>query len=110
VIYDFSGFFPPVAAFSTVNPVKAGEGVPLKFSLHGNRGSDVLAAGLPTWTPCDSPSGSSTPAAGTLSYTASLDRYTFHATMSKSWVGTCGDLTITLRDGTVHQARFTFGK
>jgi WD40-like Beta Propeller Repeat len=110
VIYDFSGFFPPVAAFSTVNPVKAGEGIPLKFSLHGNRGSDVLAAGSPTWTPCDSPSGGSTAAAGTLSYNASVDRYTFLAATSKSWAGTCGDLTVTLRDGTTHQARFAFGK
>ena len=53
VIYDFSGFFPPVAAFPTGNQVKAGEGIPLKFSLHGNRGNDVLASGSPTWTPCD---------------------------------------------------------
>ncbi len=98
------------AAFSTVNPVKAGEGIPLKFSLHGNRGSDVLAAGSPTWTPCDSPSGGLTAAAGTLSYNASVDRYTFLAATSKSWAGTCGDLTVTLRDGTTHQARFAFGK
>jgi hypothetical protein len=110
VVYDFSGFSSPVAAFPTANPVKAGEGIPLKFSLHGNRGSDVLAAGSPTWTPCDSPAGSSTAAAGTLSYNASLDRYTFLAATSKSWAGNCSDLTVTLRDGTTHQARFTFGK
>ena len=110
VIYDFSGFFPPVAAFPTANPVKAGEGIPLKFSLHGNRGSDVFASGLPTWAPCDSSSGGSTPATGSLSYNAALDRYTFLAATSKTWAGMCGDLSITLRDGTVHQARFTFGK
>jgi hypothetical protein len=110
VIYDFSGFFSPVAAFATTNPVKAGEGIPLKFSLHGNRGSDVVAAGSAMWTPCDPSSGGSTAAAGTLSYNASLDRYTFFAATSKSWAGTCSDLTVTLRDGTTHQARFTFGK
>jgi hypothetical protein len=110
VVYDFSGFFTPVAAFPTNNLVKAGEGIPLKFSLRGNRGSDVLAAGSPTWAPCDLSAGGSTAAAGTLSYNASLDRYTFLAATSKSWAGTCGDLTVTLRDGTTHQARFTFGK
>ncbi len=110
VIYDFSGFFPPVAAFPTANPVKAGEGIPLKFSLHGNRGSDVFASGSPTWAPCDSSSGGSTPATGSLSYNAALDRYTFLAATSKTWAGTCSDLTVTLRDGTAHQARFTFGK
>ena len=110
VVYDFSGFSPPVASYPTVNAVKAGEGIPLKFSLHGNRGSDILAAGSPTWAPCDPSSGGATAATGTLSYNASLDRYTFLAATSKSWAGTCADLTVTLRDGTTHQARFAFVK
>ena len=110
VVYDFSGFFPPVAGYPTVNAVKAGEGIPLKFSLHGNWGNDVVATGSPTWTPCDASSGSPAAAAGTLSYNASLDRYTFLAATSKSWAGTCADLTVTLRDGTTHRARFAFGK
>ena len=40
----------------------------------------------------------------------SNDRYTFLAATSKTWVGTCRDLVVTLRDGTIHRARFTFGK
>ena len=90
--------------------VKAGESMPVKFSLHGNRGSDVMAAGSPTWVTCDSPPGSSAPAAGTLSYNASADRYTFLVATDKSWIGTCRDLVVTLRDGTTHSARFAFGK
>jgi WD40 repeat protein len=109
VVYGFSGFSQPVAAFPTVNPVKAGEAIPVKFSLHGNRGNDVLAASATTWTSCDSAAGA-TIATGSLSYNASLDRYSFLAATDKSWAGTCADLTITLRDGTVHQARFTFVK
>jgi hypothetical protein len=108
VAYDFSGFFQPVAAFPTANAVKAGEAIPLKFSLHGNRGSDVLSANATTWAPCGSSAG--TTAAGSLSYNASLDRYTFLATTDKAWAGTCADLTLVLRDGTARQARFTFGK
>jgi Tol biopolymer transport system component len=109
VIYDFSGFFSPVAAFPTANPTKPGEAIPLKFSLHGNRGSDLFAFGSPTWTACDASAGTN-PATGTLSYNASLDRYTFLVATDKSWAGTCRDLILTLRDGTAHRARFTFGK
>jgi Tol biopolymer transport system component len=110
VVYDFSGFFTPVSAFPTVNPVKAGEGIPLKFSLHGSRGSDIFAAASPAWSPCDSPATNSTIAPGSLTYNASLDRYGFLAATDKSWAGTCKDLSVTLRDGTTHQARFSFSK
>jgi hypothetical protein len=110
VVYAFSGFFQPVAAFPTANPVKAGEAIPLKFSLHGNRGSDVLSASSTTWTPCDSGAGTGATAPSSLSYNASLDRYTFLAATDKAWAGTCADLTVTLRDGTAHQARFIFRK
>src|SRR4029077_13961246 len=91
VVYDFSGFSPPVAGYPTANAVKAGEAIPLKVSLHRHRGSDILAAGPPVWTPCDPSSGGATVATGTLSYNASLDRYTFLAATSKAWAGTCAD-------------------
>ena len=110
VVYRFSGFAQPVATFPTANPVKAGEPIPLKFSLHGNRGNDILATSSTTWKPCDSTAGTATTATGSLSYNASLDRYTYLATTAKAWAGTCADLTIALRDGTTHQARFSFGK
>jgi hypothetical protein len=110
VTYDFSGFFAPVSAFPTVNPVKAGEGVPIKFSLHGNEGSDIFALASPAWAPCDSPTTNSTIAPGTLSYNTSLDRYTFLAVTDKSWAGSCKDLRIRLRDGTTQRERFVFNK
>lgn len=108
VTYDFSGFAPPVAALPTANPWKAGEGVPLKFSLHGNRGSDILAPVSPAWATCDAPITTSA-ASGSLSYNASLDRYTFLAATDRSWAG-CRDLSVTLRDGTSRRSRFTFTK
>jgi hypothetical protein len=109
VVYDFVGFGSPAAAFPTAASVKAGEAVPLKFSLHGAQGTDILAAGSPGWTPCgalDSP----TAADGSLSYNASPDRYTFLAATAKAWAGTCRDLVARFRDGTTHRARFTFTK
>lgn len=109
VVYDFAGFASPAADFPTAAPVKAGEGVPLKFSLHGDRGMDIFKAGSPGWAPCGAFDGPSR-ADGSLSYNASSDRYTFLATSSKSWAGSCRDLTVTLRDGSTHRARFSFTK
>jgi hypothetical protein len=107
VIYDFAGFSAPAAEFPAPSAMKAGGGVPLKFSLHGDQGSDILAAGSPGWIPCGALDGS-TPADGVLSYNASSDRYTYLASTQKSWAGSCRDLILTLRDGTTHRARFTF--
>jgi hypothetical protein len=108
VIYDFAGFVSPAATYPTATPMKAGASVPLKFSLHGDQGLDIFATGSPTWSLCGS--ADSAPANGTLTYNASNDRYTYLATTSKAWSGTCRDLVVTLRDGTVHRARFSFGK
>jgi hypothetical protein len=110
VIYDFTGFFSPIAPFPTTNRVKAGEGVPMKFSVGGDRGADILSSRSPSWTPCDAATADSTPAAGSLSYNTSLSRYTFLANTDRSWAGSCKDLTVTLRDGTTHRGRFTFAR
>ena len=109
VVYDFAGFGSPAAAYPTASLVKAGENIPLKFSLHGDRGMDIFATGSPGWVPCGARDGASA-AEGRLSYSVSNDRYTYQAATAKSWVGTCRDLVITLRDGTIHRARFTFSK
>jgi len=109
VLYDFTGFSAPVADFPTATPMKAGQGVPLKFSLHGDQGMDIFAPGSPGWMPCGGLDGPSR-ADGALSYNASSDRYTYLATTAKAWAGTCRDLVLTLRDGTTHRARFTFAK
>ncbi|HEY7628136.1 MAG TPA: ExeM/NucH family extracellular endonuclease, partial [Ilumatobacteraceae bacterium] len=45
--YDFSGFFQPVDNLPTTNTVKAGQAVPVKFSLNGNQGLDIFAMGYP---------------------------------------------------------------
>src|SRR5262249_27214781 len=48
VLYTFSGFFQPVDNLPTVNSVKAGSAIPVKFSLDGNQGLNIFAAGSPT--------------------------------------------------------------
>ena len=43
----FSGFEEPVDESPTLNRMHAGRAVPLKFSLGGDRGLDIFAAGSP---------------------------------------------------------------
>jgi len=98
VHYDFDGFYAPLVAEPGSVEVKAGEPVPVKFSLHGDHGRDVISR--PAWHPCDTGRDAATTASGSLTYNANLDRYTYAWTSSKSWAGTCTELLLTLRDGT----------
>jgi Tol biopolymer transport system component len=113
VVYRFDGF-QSVEPFPTLNAVNPGEDVPIRFSLGGNQGLDVLAGGSPTSqpTPCNAtdPLSDGTPASGKLQYAAKADRYTYLWTTSKAWAGTCRQLIVVLRDGTVHRASFKLTK
>ncbi|PYL45937.1 MAG: hypothetical protein DMF40_14250 [Verrucomicrobia bacterium] len=114
--YNFSGFFQPVDNLPTFNMTKAGSAIPVKFSLGGNQGLDILAAGYPKsqTIPCDSTAPvdgiEQTVAAGgsSLSYDSTSGLYTYVWKTDKSWVGTCRQLVVTLKDGTAHRANFTF--
>ena len=86
----------------------------LKFSLQGNRGLSIFAAGSPQSQPIDcstlAPTGSAQPTSGKLTYNPKTDRYTYSWTTAKAWVGTCRQLVVSLNDGTSHPANFTFTK
>ena len=45
--YNFSGFFQPVDNLPTLNMVKAGSAIPVKFSLGGEQGLDIFEAAYP---------------------------------------------------------------
>ena len=47
VIFNWSGFFQPVDNLPALNVVKAGSAIPVKFSLGGNKGLNIFAAGYP---------------------------------------------------------------
>ena len=116
VIWNFSGFFPPVANLPGLNSVKAGSSVAVKFSLAGNQGLSILA-GTPTSTPIDcvtrAPLGSAVPIGfsgrSAVAYSASADTYTLSWKTAKNWTG-CRRLSVTLADGTVHEADFHFSR
>ena len=106
VRYDFDGFYAPLVAEPATATLRAGAPVPVKFSLNGDRGLDVIARAA--WRPCFVSTNDSSLAAGSLSYNAGPDRYTFTWPTDKSWAGSCKEFLLTLRDGTTHGAYVSF--
>jgi hypothetical protein len=113
---NFTGFFSPVSNLPALNTVNAGRAIPVKFSLHGNKGLDIFAAGYPAsgTIACDASAPpvevTETVTAGgsSLSYDAATDTYTYVWKTDGSWAGTCRQLVIQLKDGCAHRANFKF--
>jgi hypothetical protein len=113
--FPFSGFFSPVKAAPALNAAKAGQTIPVKFSLDGSRGLDIFAQ-APVVTPvaCSdlAPSGATVAVAavGKLRYDAASDQYIYTWHTDKAWTGGCAKLSFLLVDGTPHAAYFDFRK
>jgi len=115
-VFEFTGFFPPVLNEPAFNIVKAGAAVPVKFSLAGDQGLDIFAVGSPTSSPvacaASDPVGAieETMTAGTsgLQYDAIEDQYVYVWKTRPAWGGSCRELTLTFRDGSVQRAQFQF--
>lgn len=112
VVYAFEGFTAPLAPLPTLAAVKAGEQVPVKFSLHGDAGPGVVAGVTSQPISCASATvtDQATPANGTLGYSAGPDRYTYQWSTDRAWLGTCRQLAVALDDGTVHRANVRLTK
>jgi len=116
VIFNFSGFFSPIANLPSVNAVSAGQSVPVKFSLGGDKGLSVFAAGSPAVSgpvDCAAPSlGATTTAAAAggsgLQYDSRTQQYSWIWKTNPAWAGTCRLLLVTFVDGTTHAALFRF--
>ncbi|HRJ56583.1 MAG TPA: PxKF domain-containing protein [Anaerolineales bacterium] len=116
VAYNWTGFFQPVDNLPTLNLVSAGRAIPVKFSLGGDQGLNIFAAGYPksepfacsSTIPVDGVEDTLTAGSSSLSYDPSTDQYTFVWKTEKSWVGTCRQLVVKLMDGTFHRANFKF--
>ena len=115
--FTFTGFFAPVGNLPTINVVKAGSAVPVKFSLGGDHGLDVLA-GSPTapaiactpGNPTDNVTEVVTAGSSGLQFDPITLTYTFVWKTDKAFANTCRELQITLTDGSVHKARFQFSR
>jgi hypothetical protein len=115
-LFNFSGFFRPVDNPPTVNVVSAGRAIPVKFSLSGNKGLNIFAAGYPVsqqfvcnnGTPVGGIEQTVTAGGSSLSYDAATDTYTYVWKTENSWEGTCRWLIVKLNDGSDHVAFFQF--
>ena len=113
--FNFAGFFQPVDNLPIVNVMNAGRSVPVKFSLGGYQGLDIIETGYPASTviSCGSTAEDAveqTASAGSssLSYDSSSDQYVYLWKTDRSWAGLCRTLVIKLTDGTMHRANFRF--
>lgn len=111
--YDFTGFFAPVDN-GMLNVAKAGSAIPVKFSLGGDQGLDIFAAGYPKAVAVACETGEvldaiETYAAGGsgLQYDPVADQYTYVWKTQKAWSG-CYEFQMQLADGSVHLADFRF--
>jgi hypothetical protein len=114
--FAFTGFFDPIENRPALNVAKAGRAIPVKFSLAGNQGLGILAAGYPKsqQIACDSSAAindlDSTTTAGEsdLHYDSALDQYTYVWKTNPAWANTCRQLIVGLSDGSLHRADFRF--
>ena len=114
--YNFTGFFSPIDNLPAFNEMKAGQAAPVKFSLGGNQGLNIMAAGSPssvqiscsTNDPILPVEETETAGQSSLSYDSTSNQYKYTWKTENSWKNTCRQLTVTLRDGTLHVAKFKF--
>ena len=108
--WPFSGFFSPVDNPPMINVVKAGQAVPVKFGLGGNRGLAIFQTGYPKVVTMSCPSGAPTDdleavTAGSsgLTFDASSGRYTYVWKTQKGWTG-CRTLILRFVDGSTERS------
>ena len=100
--------------------MKAGQAVPLKFSLGGNQGLGIMAGGYPKWVALNCTSAEAldlitdgetvTAGSSSLAYDAGADQYVYVWKTDKLWAGTCKRLQLKLVDNQLYTADFKFAK
>ena len=114
--YNFTGFLQPVDNLPVLNTSSAGQAIPVKFSLGGDQGLNIVASGYPqsiqiacdSSEPTDEIEQTVTAGASSLSYNAGT--YTYVWKTDKAWANTCRQFDLGLTDGTHHLANFKFKK
>jgi hypothetical protein len=112
----FHGFLDPVKNPDTFNRVDAGQTVPLKFTLEGYQGSTAVISGQPSSTPISCKAvrrediiHAKEPAGRLgLQQDGGKNRYKYLWRTDRSWAGSCRKMTLTLVDGSSHEALFRF--
>jgi hypothetical protein len=98
-----------------LNVMKAGAAVPIRFSLGGDQGLNILAAGYPKSAriTCDTQvvdtiEQTVTASSSGLAYDTATGQYSYVWKTEKAWAGTCRQFTLRLNDGSDHVANFQF--
>ncbi len=118
VIYKSAGLFQPVNNLPAFNLVKAGQAIPVKFSLSGDQGLDIFATGYPksetiacnSTDPVNGVDETATAGSSSLSYDPVTDTYTYVWKTDKAWTDSCRQLVVKLNDGMFYRANFKFTK
>jgi hypothetical protein len=109
----YRGFFQPVDN-GTLNVAQAGSAIPVKFTLGGDFGLSIMAAGYPQSVALACPASAPTDAieetmsAGGSSLQFGDGQYVYVWKTQAAWAGTCRQLVVKLRDNTEHRASFRF--
>lgn len=116
--YTFDGFFAPLANLPQVNEVKAGKGVPVRFSLGGDFGLTVFETGYPRTRAVDCDPTTSVhevneavnAKSNELTFDPASQRYTYVWKTERSRIGTCTELVFRFDDGQEQVARFKLAR
>ncbi len=114
VAYAFSGFGRPIYDPPVINRVRAGQAVPVKFSIGGNFGLGIMSSAVTRQVACPSSAlvseATETTSAGgsTLSYDPGGDQYIYVWKTERNFERSCRVLEITLDDGETRRAFFEF--
>ena len=98
-----------------LNSAKAGSNIPVKFSLGGNKGLNIFAAGYPksqavpcnSTAPVDGIESTDSPGNSTLTYDSASQTYHYNWKTEKSFVN-CRQLVLKFVDGSYARADFKF--
>jgi hypothetical protein len=117
VRYSFSGFLQPVDNPSVLNTARAGVAIPVRFSLAGDQGLTIFAAGSPSVRAVACPKGktdaieeTASATTSSLIYESSAARYAYVWKTDPTWANSCRSLLVTLKDGNQHEALFKFAR
>lgn len=115
LVYGFEGFHAPVQNAPAINRAAAGEVVPIRFTLQGEWGPNVLKDGSPMVRGIDCATGDAYETTGAtsagpsgLSYHPQTGAYAFMWKTDAAWKGSCRRLVLEFRDGSTRSAEFSF--
>jgi hypothetical protein len=115
----FNGFFQPVDNLPTWNKAKAGQAIPVKFSLGGDAGLSIFNDGFPKLvtascpapkTPLDAIETYAAAGSGSLTYDPLSDQYNYVLKTTKGLASTCWTFDLGLKDGSSHTFLVEFVK